>query len=305
LPSAPIGGPEDSEDGEDGDEDDPAREPQNFFAGGGRSALSVENPGRRPRMENSTVRDILRKAAEAGAAPPPAAPSAATGLSSWFGGGGNTLGSDEVESTYIPSPDAAAQPQAAEETAIRHITFWRDGFSVEDGPLLRYDVPENARLLEAINTGHAPPDILNVQVGQPVELRVARRVNEEYVPPPPRPFGGSGNRLGAPVPEITQSMPGALPTAPTSTAPPAFELDPTKPSTSVQVRLADGTRLVARVNLDHTVADLRGVVNASNAGFASRSYTLGTAFPNRVLSDEKQTVKEAGLANAVVVMRWA
>lgn len=38
--------------------------------------------------------------------------------------------------------------------AIRHLTFWRDGFSVEDGPLMRYDDPTNARILEEINSGY-------------------------------------------------------------------------------------------------------------------------------------------------------
>jgi UBX domain-containing protein 1 len=39
------------------------------------------------------------------------------------------------------------------ETAYRTVTFWREGFSIDDGELRRYEVPENARLLEAINSG--------------------------------------------------------------------------------------------------------------------------------------------------------
>ena len=41
----------------------------------------------------------------------------------------------------------------AEETAIRHLTFWRDGFSVEDGELRRYDDPAQAQILSEINAG--------------------------------------------------------------------------------------------------------------------------------------------------------
>jgi len=44
-------------------------------------------------------------------------------------------------------------PRAAEETAIRHLTFWRDGFSVEDGELRRYDDPAQAQILSEINAG--------------------------------------------------------------------------------------------------------------------------------------------------------
>lgn len=41
----------------------------------------------------------------------------------------------------------------AEDTAIRHLTFWRDGFSVEDGDLRRYDDPAQAHILSEINAG--------------------------------------------------------------------------------------------------------------------------------------------------------
>jgi UBX domain-containing protein 1 len=88
---------------------------------------------------------------------------------------------------------------------------------------------------------------------------VARRTNEDYVQPPKRPlaaFEGGGQRLGSPVPAIagaaaqSQTVPGAFPDsgaaspAPRSMEPRGgrFEVDFNEPTTSVQVRLADGTR---------------------------------------------------------------
>lgn len=163
------------------------------------------------------------------------------------------------------------------------MTFWREGFSVEDGDLMRYDDPNNEQILAEINAGfvsdilfpskfinvptlyrRAPPSILNVQPGQPVELRVAKRLSEPYQPAPKRPvgsFGGSGHRLGSPVPNVASAgssagsaMPGTFPSSGVTTAGAAsvepqsintrFEVDQTKPTTSVQVRLADGTRYV-------------------------------------------------------------
>ncbi|KAF8592017.1 SEP-domain-containing protein [Ramaria rubella] len=308
------GGDDEDDEGPEGDEHDAG---ENWYAGGERSGISVENPDRR--QGNNVVRDILRKAAEAGSAPQlPSAPSGP------FSGSAYTLGSDEVDSSYIPDPNEsqAADPAEDQEVATRHITFWRDGFSVEDGPLLRYDEPANAQLLEEINTGHAPPQILNVRVGQPVELRVTRRLNEDYIPAPARPLGtfeGQGHRLGAPVPEISgasasrdsPSIPGAFPSPSTSTGAGAertsiqtqFAVDQTLPTTSVQVRLADGTRLVARMNLHHTVGDIRNFINASRPGSSSTPYTIQTTFPNRVLEDVTATIAQAGLKNSVVVQR--
>ena len=85
-----------------------------------------------------------------------------------FSGGGYTLGSDDVDSTYVPDPDAQGLSSHScfcfctlkrlldAPPAIRHLTFWRDGFSVEDGPLMRYDDPNNAQILEEINSGYNP-----------------------------------------------------------------------------------------------------------------------------------------------------
>lgn len=39
------------------------------------------------------------------------------------------------------------------EVVTRHLTFWEDGFSIEDGDLMRYDDPKNAEILSAINSG--------------------------------------------------------------------------------------------------------------------------------------------------------
>jgi UBX domain-containing protein 1 len=103
---------------------------------------------------------------------------------------------------------------------------------------------------------------MNVRAGQPVELRVAKRVTENYTPPPKRrlaAFSGSGNRLGSPAPGVATSQEGSMPGSFPGVAAEAgasaagggverqrvntlFEVDQSLPTTSVQIRLADGTR---------------------------------------------------------------
>lgn len=69
-----------------------------------------------------------------------------------FAGAGHTLGSEDVESQYIPDPNApSAQPEEA--SVVRRLTFWRNGFSLEDGPLLHYDDPANEETLRSIDQG--------------------------------------------------------------------------------------------------------------------------------------------------------
>ncbi|KAI6015327.1 hypothetical protein F5J12DRAFT_817518 [Pisolithus orientalis] len=315
------GPPRPQQPSDDEDDEGPDKGGESWFAGGERSGISVQNPGSRdpgPRI----VQDILRRAAETSVTRPPH-PVHGESPSLAFRGGGHMLGSDEVESTYIPDPDAPDE-EGEVEVAQRNITFWRNGFSVEDGEFYSYADPANEQLLTEINTGRAPVSVLNVRPGQPVEVVVTKRVNEDYVPEkrPTKAFSGSGNRLGSPVPNFTHgastsaTMPGSFPSASSSSSttrnPPAareridtlFAVDQTQPTTTVQVRLADGTRLPCRMNHTHTVGDIRNFINAARPENTSRPYTIGTTFPNRVLDNDSQSIKDAGLINSVVVQRW-
>ncbi|GAA5908499.1 hypothetical protein JCM8208_002647 [Rhodotorula glutinis] len=311
---------------DDSDDDDESRDPATFFTGGAKSGLSVENPDDRRGAGGMAdmVRNILNQARQgtrrlAGGEDEPAQASSG---SRFFGGNAHTLGSDETPSTYIPDPTAkeAGEEQDDEdeedEVAVRHLTFWQDGFSIEDGDLMDYD--EHRELLAAIQSGRAPLSFLKVKHDQQVELRIAERRGEKYVrqPPPPQgPFAGSGNRLGSEAPAFTAttsasaSMPGSLPAA--SSAPAVtpsevkFEVDRAQPTTQLQIRLRNGDRMVATFNQTHTVGDIRSYINASHPGEATSAYVLQTTFPTKDLTDDAATLKDAGLLGSVVVQRPA
>ncbi|KAJ7769384.1 hypothetical protein B0H16DRAFT_1517701 [Mycena metata] len=87
--------------------------------------------------------------------PPPATPlSPSASQSSAFPGGGHILGSDEVPSSYIPDTNVPSDLICPTLILVnRSLTFWRDGFSIEDGPLMRYDDAADAEVLRAINEG--------------------------------------------------------------------------------------------------------------------------------------------------------
>lgn len=80
--------------------------------------------------------------------------------------------------------------------------------------------------------------------GQPVEVRVIKRQDEDYRPPPkaaPKPFEGTGHRLGSPAPIIEPSpTPGAFPSSSSQNSAPT--VDESQPVTSIQIRLGDGSR---------------------------------------------------------------
>uniref|UniRef100_A0A8C6SPF1 NSFL1 (p97) cofactor (p47) n=1 Tax=Neogobius melanostomus TaxID=47308 RepID=A0A8C6SPF1_9GOBI len=83
----------------------------------------------------------------------------------------------------------------------------------------------------------------------------------------------------------------------------AVSLDTSAPVTNIQIRLADGGRLVQRFNHTHRVSDLRSFVVAARPVMAAQEFVLMTTFPNKELSDESQTLQQANLLNAVIVQR--
>lgn len=99
----------------------------------------------------------------------------------------------------------------------------------------------------------------------------------------------------------TNTITTALTTAPTPS--PGLVVDDTQSTTSIQLRLADGTRMVSRFNNNHTIRDIRGFINASRPD-GPRTYQLQTmGFPPKQLTDLDQTIDAAGIANSVVIQR--
>lgn len=81
-------------------------------------------------------------------------------------------------------------------------------------------------------------------------------------------------------------------------------VDDSLPSTSIQLRLADGTRMVSRFNYSHTIRDIRAFIDASRPG-GDRNYQLQTmGFPPKQLNDLDETIEQAGIANSVVIQKF-
>ncbi|THX22325.1 SEP-domain-containing protein [Aureobasidium pullulans] len=306
-------------DDDHGDDDHGDQDPQqDFFAGGEKSGLAVQDPNRRPQDH---FRNIMQQARENRARPgdedeDEAAPAQASGA---FSGRAQTLGGDDAPSRVIESPHASAAPtnaRSAPPRVSRTLHLWQDGFSIDDGPLHRFDDPANAPVLALINQGRAPLALLGVQPGQEVDLQLDPHKDEKYTPPKRqyKPFGGAGQRLGSPTPGPSGSTPApAAPAVPsTSAASPAassapkVDVDESQPTVQLQIRLGDGTRLVSRFNTSHTVGEVYDFVTASSVASQSREFELMTTFPNKALTDMDAKLEDLAELNrgGVVVQKW-
>ncbi|KAL5573426.1 hypothetical protein UlMin_023023 [Ulmus minor] len=268
-------------------------EPQEYYTGGEKSGMLVQDPTR-----GHDVDAIFDQAKQSGAVQAPSEHLRPSSSSRSFTGTGRLLSGETV---------SAAAPQPPE--VVNHtITFWRNGFSVDDGPLRRLDDPQNAPFLESIRKSECPQELEPADKRTSVHVNMMRK-DENYPEPVKRKssFQGVGRTLGgsSDTTSSTASEASAAATSLTTAPPPSVGLivDQSSPSTSLQLRLADGTRMVSRFNNHHTIRDIRSFIDASRPG-GPRSYQLQTmGFPPKPLTDLDQTIEQAGIANSVVIQK--
>lgn len=101
------------------------------------SGMMVQDPNKAKDV------DALFERARLSAVDRPVEPSRSVSTS--FTGASRMLSGEPVPSA--PPPQQQDQPQVVMHT----ITFWRNGFTVDDGPLRRFDDPQNAAFMEVLS----------------------------------------------------------------------------------------------------------------------------------------------------------
>lgn len=102
-----------------------------------------------------------------------------------------TLTMASKENTNMEERRGGISLPPSTQPARRQVTFWRNGFTFGEGPLMSYEDPKNAAVLQDILSGQVPPTLLDAQPGQLVELAVSKRTNEDYVAEPKEPSDDS------------------------------------------------------------------------------------------------------------------
>jgi UBX domain-containing protein 1 len=93
-----------------------------------------------------------------------------------------------------------------------------------------------------------------------VDVRLIDKSSEGYVAPPPPAYvayAGHGNTAGAAAVQEGAVVDIA---AAAASGPPV--VDESKPTTTIAVRLANGKRIKATLNLEHTIRDLQALIHA-------------------------------------------
>ncbi|XP_051946822.1 NSFL1 cofactor p47 [Xyrauchen texanus] len=221
-----------------------------------------------------------------------------------FGGGGYRLGAaPEEESAYVSGE--RRQPSSSQNVNVV-LKLWKTGFSLDDGELRNYSDPGNALFLEAIRRGEIPLELRQRSRGGQVNLDMEDHRDEDFSKPKSafRAFTGEGQKLGSATPELVSLQRSPQDQAASEAqATASISLDSSQPVTSIQIRLADGGRLVQKFNHTHRILDVRQFVASARPALAAAEFVLMTTFPNKELMDESQTLKDANLLNAVIVQQ--
>lgn len=294
-------------------------EGQAFYAGGSeRSGQQVLGPGKKPDSKENFVVEVFKAAKKHGAQvlEPGSEEAARHGAhgsgGSWFRGTGYRLGCMSNDSQpVVPTPAAEGSAGRSAGAPLpppvsRVLKMWQDGFSIDDGPLHGYQDQESQEFLQAIRQGEIPRELLQEAEGAEVNLNMEDHRHEQFVAPARArlAFVGEGHRLGSVTPTLSRP---AVPTPPREhteqNAKAGVHLNDALPTTNIQIRLSDGSKLVARMNHTHTIGDIRKYIVTARPEYEAATFILLTTFPHKELTDDKATLKDANLLNAVIVQR--
>lgn len=273
-----------TEENEDSDYND-------YYTGGEKSGMVVRGA---PKDKKSDVEDIFEGARRSGARDG-RPEDLAQNVSKMFSGRARTLGGAEASSSEV-SRDAPDAPRTFT------ITFYANGiFTINDGEPRSMTDPANMPFMQSIMRGECPAELDPGTSDVPIHVNLVRS-HEEYAEPEKpkyKAFSGSGRRL------VDDSAPPsqAAAAAASEGLPATWEgANPSLPRTTIQLRLADGSRMLAEFNLTQTVGDIRKFIHAARPG-GPIAYHLATAFPSANLQDDSATIEGAGLANSVVIQK--
>ncbi|VDK42475.1 unnamed protein product [Anisakis simplex] len=244
-----------------------------------------------------------------------------------FKSAGYRLGDSHAPSeSVLPSHPTPTDEQQQEQNLLVFFSFfqqevilkmWENGFSIDDGPLRTFDDPESRSFLQSIMQGHIPVELVRQYPGRVIDLRMERKT-EPYQEPKLKPFSGHGQRLGDIVPPIVgagtlgqkldssetgHSSESVSETDPITTAQQSITLRDGEPTTQVQIRLPNGQRIIGRFNHTHTVEEVRSFIVAAVPEFAFQPFYMMTTFPSKVIEQERETLKDAGLLNSRIFRR--
>jgi UBX domain-containing protein 1 len=177
------------------------------------------------------------------------------------------------------------------------ISLYANGFTVDDGPFRDYNDPENKKFMDDLNKQQVPQE-LRKKYPKGLSVGLEDRKSEKFeLPPPPSyvAFSGQGVSMSG-GPQVSQIL--EVKNA-NEVLPP--KVDNSKPTTTIRVRLVNGTMVNTTVNHTTKVAELFDYV--MDLAPMDGNFQLISGFPPKPLNDPNQTVEDADLLDSTVTQK--
>ncbi|XP_017776797.1 PREDICTED: NSFL1 cofactor p47 [Nicrophorus vespilloides] len=218
--------------------------------------------------------------------------------SSAFRGTGYKLGQTSDDTETVPGAPVPSKPVQVT------LKLWKEGFSIDDGALRMYTDPANQEFLTSVRRGEIPTelrrDVSEVHVSmEDHRMETFAKKSERFSR---KAFSGQGHTLGSPTPPTIGAPLDEDRNVNESHARENLHVDSNQPTTNLQIRLADGTRLVGQFNHQHTIEQIRSFIVTARPQYEMRSFALLTSFPPKELQD-KQTIVDAGILNSAIIQK--
>ena len=288
------------------DEEDDKKKENNYYVGNGQAVMAPPPRDDRPRNNNNnnndgtgdTLSSLFAKARNPNEKPPegedndggdaelgaPPAPGEA------FSGIGRRLGFN------ADTPSPAVDDGRPVQVTIR-VTFYRNGFTIDDGPLLDPKSGEGKEILEAFDKGIVPQSISGKHPRRAkFDVHLIKKEKEDYVKQFAA-FEGAGHSLNSNNNQQQASASSAVPAV-------ALTISPDAPRGRVLLQMPDGTRRRVDTNPTvHTVSELFGEAAVATGVSTSRISLTVREGPGRTVPlemSDKRTLKDAKVDGAAV-----
>ena len=200
---------------------------------------------------------------------------------------------DKATSSYVGGERSGLEVKNPKKAKTLVIKQYNNGLVVND-KFMRIDDPETAQFMEQLRSGEVPEELVSFVASDgtlPVEMQ---RFESDYKPPAAAQtkanplFQGQG-----------QSAASQAETQVQVTANVAAPVDPSKPTTRLQIRFPNGQRVAQDFNLD---APVQAIINFASASLQGAAVTVVAGFPPAPVQPQL-TIEAAGLANSAVTVK--
>ena len=162
------------------------------------------------------------------------------------GGSGMAVidGSNSVDKVFSRAKSASSGGGAGSSEDAT-VTFYANGFTVDDGPLRTPDVKENKQFVDEVSKGYCPKELISAS-GKARNVNIIDKRGENYTAPKQKmkAFSGSGKSMSG----GSMASPGRITPGEIDAVAELPTLDTSAPTTRIQIRSPFG-RKVIKVNM--------------------------------------------------------